>query len=153
MIQRFPAGSCVKISEEVYLFMLMQVPPGRLTRWKDIEAFLARKFGVHHIEEFDRVPMSIRNIKYSHNGREYIALFSKFIPAHREVSAIGYLEGPLDQAEKLISEGFTVVQKGAYNKSAVKDYKKYLFDFDKEANISLEILQDIDQNGLMKYFV
>ena len=152
MVIHIPAGSSVKLSQEVYLYMLMQVPPGRLTRWKDIEAYLARKFGVHHIREFDTLPMAIRNIQYTRENRDYITLFSKYIPEHREVSAIGYLEGSLDQADKLIGEGFVIEPKGAKNKPAVKDYKKHLFDFDKEADISIETLQDVEQNGLMKYF-
>ena len=144
-----PEGSSIVLSEEVYMFMLMQVPRGRLTRDKDIEAYLARRFGVHHIKEFDRKPISFRELQYD---CKYVEQFRKYVPEHRKVSAIGHLEGDSEQPYKLAAEGFVLENKGPYHKAAVKDYKKYLFDFDKETDISLETLKDVDKNGLMKYF-
>lgn len=144
-----PEGSNVALSQEVYYFMLMQVPFGRITRYSDIEAYLARKFGVHHVHEFDTTAMGRRNL----NAPEfkYIEKIIDNAPEHREVSPVGYLEHGDDQAKKLKVEGHEIVQKGAKKKDAVKDYKKYLFNFDKETDIDLETLKKIDQEGLFDY--
>ena len=143
--------SNVTLSQEVYYFMLMQVPFGKITRYKDIEAYLAKKFGVHHIHEFATNPLNLRNIQNLES--KYIERIIDSVPLHREVSAIGYVEQGYEQERKLRCEGHEIIQKGAYKKNAVKDYQKYLFNFDKETNISLDTLKRVDKEGLFDYFL
>lgn len=149
VITLIPAGTSIELSQEVYYYMLMQVPFGKLTHWRDIEAFLARKFNVQHISRFDSLPMNIRHLgDIDHN---YIIKIIDTVPRHREISLGGYLEHGDSQEKELRAEGHVIVTKGPYKKKAVKDFKKSLFDFDKETNISIETLEKINQNGLFEY--
>ena len=147
--ETIPEGSSVTLSEEVYRYMLIQVPEGRITRWEDIEAYLARKFGVHHIKEFDRSVMTQR--MFANGDAEYLSRVFDQTPEHREVSSIGYISETSEKVEKLMAEGLPSERKGKDKKLAVKDYKKYLFDFDNETNIDIETLKKIDREGLYEY--
>lgn len=149
VITLIPAGTSIELSQEVYYYMLMQVPFRKLTHWRDIEAFLARKFNVQHISRFDSLPMNVRNL--SSIDQNYIIKIIDTVPRHREISLGGYLEHGDSQEKELRAEGHGIVTKGPYKKKAVKDFKKSLFDFDRETNISIETLERINQNGLFEY--
>ncbi len=141
VITIIPAETSIELSQEVYYYMLMQAPFGKLTHWRDIEAFLARKFSVQHISRFDSLPMNMR-----HPGnvdQNYIIKIIDTVPRHREISLGGYLEHGDSQEKELRAEGHVIVTKGPYKKKAVKDFKKSLVDFDKETNISVETLKKI----------
>lgn len=99
-----PEKSNIHLSEEVMLYLLMQVPKGRLTRQEDMEAYLAARYGVHHIW-IDRTPYMARIML----NPEYIHRILDHVPMHREVSANGYLSDPINQAEKLQDEGFEIL--------------------------------------------
>ena len=149
VVTPIPAGTSIELSQEVYYYMLMQVPFGKLTHWKDIEEYLARKFNVQHISRFDNFPMNVRNL--SSIDQNYIIKIIDTVPRHREISLGGYLEHGDSQEKKLRAEGHVIVTKGPYKKKAVKDFKKSLFDFEKETNVSVETLEKINQNGLFEY--
>lgn len=148
-IKIIPEASHIHLSEEVFSYLLMQVPAGRLTRYKDMEAYLAKRFSVHHIQ-MENLPFMSR-VAFS---PEYIYKVLDNVPRHREVSARGYLIDVCDQAEKLSSEGMEILPpaRSGYN-ARVKDYKKYLFDFEKETNVELDTLMEVHKNGLSAFFV
>jgi len=143
-----PEASHIHLSEEVFSYLLMQVPSGRLTRYQDMEAYLAKRFSVHHIQ-MENLPFMSR-VAFS---PEYIYKVLDYVPRHREVSARGYLIDVCDQAQKLSSEGLEIIPpvRDGYN-ARVKDYKQYLFDFEKETNIDLETLKAVHENGLSAFF-
>lgn len=132
-IETIPAQPCLRLSEIVYFYLLTFVPKGRLTRREDIEKFLQKKFDIPRIE-FER-PINL--------DMEYWIKFIDNVPMHRVVSSYGYIES--GDTKKLISEGFELEQKIANRNPKIKDYKRLLFNFDKETNISLETLKKIDR--------
>ena len=133
-IIEFPAKPGLKLSEVVYFYLVHLVPKGRLTRYDDIVKYLANKFDVFHIE-FCR-PF---NLEW-----DYWCKFIDHVPLHRVVTSYGYIE-PLKR-EMLISEGFEIEDTAVKNRGPrVKDYKKYLFDFEKETKISLDYLKKINE--------
>lgn len=144
-----PAGTGIELSQEVYYYMLMQVPFGKLTQRKDIEEYLAKKFNVQHIYKFNRAPMNMRNL--NDINQKYIIKIIDTVPFHREVSSGGYLEHEDSQIQKLLAEGHVIITKGPHKKSAVKDFKMFLFDFNKETDIDIDTLRRIDQEGLSNY--
>ena len=130
----FPAKPGLKLSEVVYFYLVHLVPKGRLTRYDDIVKYLAKKFDVFHIE-FCR-PFNF--------DWDYWCKFIDHVPLHRVVTSYGYTE-PLKK-EILISEGFAIEEPAVKNRSPrVKDYKKYLFDFERETKISLDYLKKINE--------
>lgn len=144
-----PEGTSIELSQEVYYYMLMQVPFGKLTRRKDIEEYLAKKFNVQHIYKFNSLPMNMRNL--NDINQKYIIKIIDAVPFHREVSSGGYLEHEDSQIQKLHAEGHEIITKGPYKKNAVKGFKMFLFDFNKETDIDIETLRRIDQEGLSNY--
>lgn len=95
----------------------MQVPFGKLTHWRDIEAFLARKFNVQHISRFDSLPMNVRNL--SSIDQNYIIKIIDTVPRHREISLGGYLEHGDSQGKELRAEDHAIVTKGPYKKKGL----------------------------------
>ena len=124
----------VDLSEVLYFYLLSLVPEGRLTRSQDINKYLAKQYGVSHVH-------LERPFKPDY---DYWCRMIDRVPFHRVVSAYGYAEG-LDHT-KLLDEGFEFKEKRENrHRPQVKDYKKYLFDFEKETNISFETLQKINK--------
>lgn len=64
---------------------------------------------------------------------------------YKEVSSVG--NTVWDAKDKLEAEGFELSKSTKYLYK-VKDFKKYLFDFDKETNVSAEDFERIDREGL-----
>ncbi len=125
--------------EDVKYYLLMQVPEGRLVRDKEIEKFLCSKFGADDVM-FEQ-PLHRFVIK------GYICRILDNVPLHREVSSGGYLLKDYYE-EPLKNEGFeTEVIKGRYT-PRVKNFKSYLFDFEKETDINAEVLKRINSEGL-----
>ncbi len=134
-VEYIPAKPSIKLSEIVYYYMITLVPFGRLTRYEDICNFIAKKFNVGNVE-FER-PFNLNN--------EYWYKFIDNVPFHRVVSAYGYTSHNF--IDKLIDENFIFEQTNESNRGPkVKDYKKYLFDFEKEAQINTEILNRINND-------
>ncbi len=116
------------------------IPRGKLTRKEDIEKFVAKKLGVEFIQ-FETSSTIIEWKNLAHGEDE--------IPFWREVSVQGWLEdgecGRIKQEKKLIEEGFDVVPCGPNNRSRrIIDYKKYLFDFEKELTVDIASLEKMD---------
>ena len=129
----FPAKPGLKLSEVVYFYLVYLVPNGRLTRYDDITKYLAKKFDVFHIEFYR--PFNL--------NWDYWCKFIDYVPLHRVVSSNGYTE-PL-KTNKLLDEGFEIEEPVKNRGPRVKDYKKYLFDFEKETDISLDFLKKINE--------
>lgn len=49
-ITTIPAGKEIRLSQEIYYYMLMQVPQGRLTRDCDIREYLNELYGASYID-------------------------------------------------------------------------------------------------------
>ena len=49
-ITMIPAGKEIRLSQEMYYYMLMQVPQGRLTRDCDIREYLNELYGASYID-------------------------------------------------------------------------------------------------------
>ena len=134
IIEYMPEKTWMRLSEIVYFYLVYLVPKGRLTRYDDIVKYLEKKFDVHHVE-FCR-PFNL--------SWDYWCKFIDHVPLHRVVSSRGYTE-PLNKA-KLISEEIIIEETTTGNRGPrVKDYKKYLFDFEKETDISLDFLKKINE--------
>jgi len=120
--------------------MLLQVPSGRLARDKDIRAFLTKKFDVNFVE------FETPYHRYVLPG--YIYQILDHIPLHRLVSTNGYVNDPIQQVERLQEEGFEILPAKGNYAPRVKDYKKFMFDFEKETDIDVSILQKVNEEGL-----
>ena len=133
-VVEIPAKSGLKLSEVVYFYLVYLVPKGRLTRYDDIVKYLEKKFNVFRVE-------FCRPFNFDWN---YWCKFIDYVPLHRVVTSYGYIE-PLKR-NKLIEEGFVIEEPSVKNRGPkVKDYKKYLFDFEKETDISLDFLKQINE--------
>lgn len=98
-----PAGKEIRLSQEIYYYMLMQVPQGRLTRDCDIREYLNELYGASYID-FD-ILATLRTLPgYS----EYMARIVEKVPKHRLVSTLGYVSDGMC-IEKLQAEGFKIL--------------------------------------------
>lgn len=80
-ITTIPAGKEIRLSQEIYYYMLMQVPQGRLTRDCDIREYLNELYGASYID-FD-ILATLRTIPGYH---EYMTRIVERVPKHRLVS-------------------------------------------------------------------
>ena len=117
-----PATPYKTVTMDEFVELVMQVPKGKLTRFCDIHNYFERKYKIR--VEIDYLPI------YEING--------KLIPFWRIISTRGMLEDygkryPKEiKGEILKSEGFELIPAGAGHRSLqIKDYKMYLFDFEK----------------------
>lgn len=144
-ITMIPAGKEIKLSQEIYYYMLMQVPQGRLTRDCDIREYLNELYGVTCID-FD-ILATLRTLPgYS----EYMARIVEKVPKHRLVSTLGYVSDGMC-IEKLQAEGFTILPAKGNRLERVLDYKKYLFDFKSASAVNKAVLDQIQREGLRAF--
>ena len=101
-ITTIPAGKEIRLSQEIYYYMLMQVPQGRLTRDCDIREYLNELYGTSYID-FD-ILATLRTMPGYH---EYMTRIVERVPKHRLVSTQGYVSDGLC-IEKLQAEGLIV---------------------------------------------
>lgn len=135
-------GNDIRLSEEVQFYLVLQVPKGRLTRYDDIRKFLCKLYGAATID-FEP-PIKMRNIPQYH---KYLDKIFKNVPFHRVVSSSGEAHNPFD-IDRLEKEGFSLLSKANSMSKKVDDYKKYLFDFEKETNIDISILEKVQTEGI-----
>lgn len=144
-ITMIPAGKEIRLSQEIYYYMLMQVPQGQLTRDCDIREYLNELYGVACID-FD-ILATLRTLPgYS----EYLARIVEKVPKHRLVSTQGYVSDGMC-IEKLQAEGFTILPAKGNREERVLDYKKYLIDFKKESTVNKAVLDQIQREGLRAF--
>ncbi len=144
-ITMIPAGKEIRVSQEIYYYMLMQVPQGRLTRDCDIREYLNELYGATCID-FD-ILATLRTLPgYS----EYMARIVEKVPKHRLVSTRGYVSDGMC-IEKLQAEGFTILPAKGNRLERVLDYKKYLFDFQSASAVSKAVLDQIQREGLRAF--
>ena len=140
-----PAGKEIRLSQEIYYYMLMQVPQGQLTRDYDIREYLNELYGAACID-FD-ILATLRTLPgYS----EYMARIVEKVPKHRLVSTLGYVSDDMC-IEKLQAEGFTILPAKGNREERVLDYKKYLFDFKKASTVNKTVLDQIQREGLRAF--
>ena len=124
-----PAAPGVYLSEMAKYHLSSMVPKGRLTRDKDIRNVLAKLFGVSWVS-FERDYVEMLQII---QDKEAMKSWNR----HRIVSDGGNVY-PLFEDE-LRAEGFMLVpSKRSIGEYRVVDYKKYLYDFEKEGLLVLE---------------
>ena len=144
-ITMMPAGKEIRLSQEIYYYMLMQVPQGQLTRDCDIRKYLNELYGAACID-FD-ILATLRTLPgYS----EYMAHIVEKIPKHRLVSTLGYVSDGMC-IEKLQAEGFTILPAKGNREERVLDYKKYLFNFKKASTVNKVVLDQIQREGLRAF--
>ena len=139
-VQYFPAKPGVELSEVVRNYMVSLVPRGRLTRDRDMLEYLSKVFNVNWVafkrDQRFSIPLIMNNSVYDD------------VPNHRVVSDRGIVY-PLTE-DILCSEGHELIQtKITKCGLQVKDYKKYLYNFEKEANINIDELKIFCHEGLI----
>ncbi len=144
-ITMIPAGKEIRLSQEIYYYMLMQVPRGRLTRDCDIREYLNELYGVSYID-FD-ILATLRTMPGYH---EYMTRIIESVPKHRIVSTLGYVSDGLC-IEKLQTEGFTILPAKGNRVERVFDYKKYLFNFKETSTANKAVLDQIQEEGLSAF--
>lgn len=129
VVEYRPAAPGVCLSEMAKYYLSSMVPCGRLTRDKDIRNALAKLFGVSWVS-FERDYVQMMQVLWDDTA---IQSWNR----HRIVSDGGNVY-PLME-DQLRAEGFELLpskrSKGEYR---VVDYKKYLYDFEKECSLVLE---------------
>lgn len=141
VVEYRPAAPEMYLSEMAKYHLSSMVPCGRLTRDKDIRNALAKLFGVSWVG-FERDYAQMMRVLWDDT---VMCSWNR----HRIVSDGGNVY-PLME-EQLRAEGFELVpskrSKGEYR---VVDYKKYLYDFEKECSLVLEefIKYKIDRDVL-----
>ncbi len=144
-ITTIPAGKEIRLSQEIYYYMLMQVPQGRLTRNCDIREYLNELYGASYID-FD-ILATLRTMPGYH---EYMTRIVERVPKHRLVSTQGYVSDGLC-IEKLQAEGFTILPAKGNRTERVLDYKKYLFNFKGTPTVNKAVLDQIQREGLRAF--
>ncbi len=135
IIEVIPAKEVKELSEKVKFYLISLVPEGRLTREKDIEAYLSEMYNGKNIE-FQR--------NFMNTDWNYWCKFIDNVPRHRVVSTYGYVEDQT-KMDRILAEGFEIEMQNSQNRGPkVKKYKELLFDFKKEANVSLETIEKIN---------
>lgn len=129
VVEYRPAAPGVHLSEMAKYRLSSLVPKGRLTRDKDIRNALAKLFGVSGVS-FERDYAQMLQIVWDDTAMQSCN-------RHRIVSDGGNVYPLLEN--ELRAEGFELIpskrSKGQYR---VVDYKKYLYDYEKECSLVLE---------------
>ena len=138
-IERRPAKPRKVLSEAVRYYLLSLIPKGRIITWEGLRAFVSKKLGID-IEFEERYEDRLKNINF----------FSvKKNNDYKEVSKVG--NTGWFEKELLEKEGFELYKSTKYLYK-VKDYTKYLFDFEKETTVTAEQILEIDKIGLSYLF-
>ena len=135
----FPAAPGVTLTDGAKFKLMELVFFGRLTTDSVIRKYLAKLFGVHHVD-FEMDPMEVM-LKAKKNELWILP------NSHREVSDSGIIK-PLCE-DKLREEGFELIPSNrSKGNLRVKDFKKHLFDFEKECTLTAE---DFEKYKLDRY--
>ena len=134
-----PAKPRKLLSMAVYYYLLSLIPCGRIVTWSGLRTFVSKKLGID-IEFEDRLDDKLKNLNFYHVKKNN---------DYKEVSNVGNT-GSFEK-ELLENEGFELYKSTEYLYK-VKDYKKYLFDFEKETNVTAEQILEIDKIGLSYLF-
>lgn len=123
-VECIPASPCIHLDYSEYVKALQKVPFGKLTRYEDILAYLAKTHNAPRVELVGSRPL--------------MDAFEKKYPFWRVVSSRGFLQEDRfllaigDQKEMLEREGHRIIPGGAHGKSLkVENYREALFDFSK----------------------
>lgn len=131
-VEYIPAAPGITLSEMAKYHLSALVPRGRLTRDKDIRRVLAKLFGVSWVE-FEPDYAQLLQIVWDTKAMEALN-------RHRIVSDGGHVYPMME--DKLREEGLELVpskrSKGAFR---VANFTKYLYDFEKECSLDIEIFK------------
>ena len=130
----YPAKSCRILSEAVKYYMCALVPQGRLITRELLEEFLAKKLGIERVEFEPNIFDKTRNIDD----------VLKYDRTYRIVSVYGRVDKVY--MKKLRDEGFMFEPATKYMVK-IKDFKNYLFDFEKETDIDKELIERVNNLG------
>lgn len=137
-----PPKPGIELSETVLFYMISLVPKGKLTRTVDIETYLARRLNTNWVS-FHRDFVFNNDFinEYLNKGTVYFD-----VPLHRNISDRGLVDKRYE--DDLKREGFNLVESKVSRYSLkVQNYKDYLFNFE-EANIDIDVVMKVNQNGL-----
>ena len=137
-----PAKPGIELSETVLFYMISLVPKGKLTRTVDIETYLARRLNTNWVSfRRDFVFNNDFINEYLNKGTIYFD-----VPLYRNISDRGLVDKRYE--EDLKQEGFNLVESKVSRYSLkVQNYKDYFFNFE-EANIDIDVVMKVNQNGL-----
>lgn len=130
----YPAKPCRILSEAVKYYMCALVPEGRLITCEQMENFLAEKL------EIDRVEFEPNLFDKTKNIDDVL----KYDKTYRIVSVYGRVDKI--HMKKLRDEGFAFEPATKYMVK-ITDFKKYLFDFEKETDVDKELIERVDNLG------
>ena len=130
----YPAKPCRILSEAVKYYMCALVPQGRLITRELLEEFLAKKLGIERVEFEANIFDKTRNIDD----------VLKYDRTYRIVSVYGRVDKVY--MKKLRDEGFMFEPATKYMVK-IKDFKNYLFDFEKETDVDKELIERVNNLG------
>ena len=130
-----PAKPRKLLSMAVHYYLLSLIPSGRIVTWSGLRDFVSKKLGIY-IEFEERYYDKLKNLAFYdiRKNNDY-----------KEVSNVG--NTGCFEKELLEKEGFELIKSTKYLYK-VKDYKKYLFDFEKETTVTATQILEIDKIGL-----
>ena len=133
-VYSLPTKPCLKISEAVKYYLCALIPQGRLVIGDTLEKFVAKKLNIENIVFEEDLFDKAKNIDD----------VLKHDKTYKMISSVGGVYKIY--VDKLSIEGFTFK---SYTKYMVKvnDYKKYLFDFEKETEINAATIERIVKKG------
>ena len=137
-IIHIPAKKGRVLFDVVKYYLLALVPEKRLVREDDLLEFISRKLKTNWVE-------------FKRNAQDFVLNFEYFEGkdcSYKLVTSVGNVSNIY--IEKLQQEGFELLPSTKYMKK-VKDYKKYLYDFDLESNVGAELIELINTRGFISF--
>ena len=123
------------LNDSVKYYMLAIVPKKRLVKEADLLEFLARK-------------LKVEWINFKRDTQDYCQNWEFFEGkdcSYKLVSSVGNVSNV--HKEKLLSEGFELTP-STKSLCKIKDFKKYLFDYDIETNVDASLIEFVNKRGI-----
>lgn len=135
-----PAKPEIKLSWEVYDYLVWIVPKGKLTTDEAIREFLSKTLNCGCID------FELPVIKYS-TVKGFAEGLAQLVPRHRIVSKQGYIVNPLS-ADKIREEGLELEEPKGNRGHKVKNYKKFFFHYEDVECLDAEFILRIQKEGI-----
>lgn len=135
-----PEKPDIKLSSEVYDYLVWLVPEGKLTTDEAIRDFLSKTLNCGWID-FELPIIKNSTIK------GFATKLVELVPHHRIVSVQGYISNPLNN-DKLIKEGFELDEPKGNRGYRVKNHKKQLFNYEAVENLNAEFIMRVQNEGI-----
>lgn len=130
-----PAKKGRILNDSVKYYMLALVPKKRLVKEDDLLEFLARK-------------LKVEWVNFKRDTQDYCQNWEFFEGkdcSYKLVSSVGNVSNVYK--EKLLSEGFELTP-STKSLCKIKDFKKYLFDYDLETNVDSSLIEFVNKRGI-----